>query len=419
MNAPRHPLAGDREVEDGALGRGAVEGVGRDLHLAHRVALDAGRRGSLADRVGVHALMVATTARASAGAARPGDGRPRPVLRDRLEAHGPVEGLGRRRSSAAENTRASCAPRPRRSRSPAQVDGPPEPAPLVVRVGPDRLELADARVRAPPAPSRTRRASRPAPRRRGRAPPRSAASPPAWRTSRRSCATGRRPRDGPRPGPRRPPGSRHMTQAIAVGQGRQVVDRRVQAPVVVREVRLVRRDPAPRGEQPAQLGVRVHRPGLERGRRRGAVRFGDRRDRLGRPGEGRVHERGAHAGREPGALVPVDAAGRAEPAVGERRRGRRSRGGPACRSRCRARRRRSTIRGRRAVAFTNGRAWAQEAARQASIAARSAGPANGRPGSAAGRDSAATTTSMPLVRDGSPRSPARRRPARVDRLGRG
>ena len=34
----------DREVEDGPLGRGAVEGVGRDGHLAHRVALDAGGR---------------------------------------------------------------------------------------------------------------------------------------------------------------------------------------------------------------------------------------------------------------------------------------------------------------------------------------------------------------------------------------
>ena len=38
----REALAGDREVEDGALGRRAVEGVGRDGHLAHRVALDAG-----------------------------------------------------------------------------------------------------------------------------------------------------------------------------------------------------------------------------------------------------------------------------------------------------------------------------------------------------------------------------------------
>src|SRR4029077_51858 len=39
--AAREGLAGDREVEDGALRRGAVVGVHRDLHLAHRVALRA------------------------------------------------------------------------------------------------------------------------------------------------------------------------------------------------------------------------------------------------------------------------------------------------------------------------------------------------------------------------------------------
>ena len=33
----------DREVEDRTLGRGAVQGVRRDLHLAHRIALRAGR----------------------------------------------------------------------------------------------------------------------------------------------------------------------------------------------------------------------------------------------------------------------------------------------------------------------------------------------------------------------------------------
>ena len=40
---PRHPLAGDREIENGTLRRGTVERVGGDLHLAHRIALDAGR----------------------------------------------------------------------------------------------------------------------------------------------------------------------------------------------------------------------------------------------------------------------------------------------------------------------------------------------------------------------------------------
>ena len=40
--SPREGLAGDWKVEHGALGRGAVIGVGRDLHLAHGVALDAG-----------------------------------------------------------------------------------------------------------------------------------------------------------------------------------------------------------------------------------------------------------------------------------------------------------------------------------------------------------------------------------------
>ena len=43
--AARASLAGDREVQDGPLGRGAVQGVGRDLHLAHRIALGAGGGG--------------------------------------------------------------------------------------------------------------------------------------------------------------------------------------------------------------------------------------------------------------------------------------------------------------------------------------------------------------------------------------
>ena len=38
----RHGLEGDGKVVDGAGGRGAVEGVGRHLHLAHRVAFGAG-----------------------------------------------------------------------------------------------------------------------------------------------------------------------------------------------------------------------------------------------------------------------------------------------------------------------------------------------------------------------------------------
>ena len=38
----RETLARDREVEDGTLRLGAVQGVGRDGHLAHRVALDTG-----------------------------------------------------------------------------------------------------------------------------------------------------------------------------------------------------------------------------------------------------------------------------------------------------------------------------------------------------------------------------------------
>ena len=42
QEAAREALAGDREVEDGALGRGAVQRVGRDLQLAHGVLLDAG-----------------------------------------------------------------------------------------------------------------------------------------------------------------------------------------------------------------------------------------------------------------------------------------------------------------------------------------------------------------------------------------
>ena len=54
QEAARHRLARDREVEDGALRRGAVQGVGRDLHLAHRVALDAGRRVDAAAGLAVH-----------------------------------------------------------------------------------------------------------------------------------------------------------------------------------------------------------------------------------------------------------------------------------------------------------------------------------------------------------------------------
>jgi len=38
---PREGLAGDRKVQHGALGRCAVIGVGRDLHLTHGVFLDA------------------------------------------------------------------------------------------------------------------------------------------------------------------------------------------------------------------------------------------------------------------------------------------------------------------------------------------------------------------------------------------
>ena len=42
----REALTGDREVEDGPLGRGAVQGIRRNGHLAHGVALRA-RRGPL------------------------------------------------------------------------------------------------------------------------------------------------------------------------------------------------------------------------------------------------------------------------------------------------------------------------------------------------------------------------------------
>ena len=40
----RHRLAGDREIQDGPLGGGAVQRVGWYLHLAHRIALEAGGR---------------------------------------------------------------------------------------------------------------------------------------------------------------------------------------------------------------------------------------------------------------------------------------------------------------------------------------------------------------------------------------
>ena len=48
MNRRGNALPGDREVEDRALGGRAVQGVGRDLHLAHRIARDArGRAGGV------------------------------------------------------------------------------------------------------------------------------------------------------------------------------------------------------------------------------------------------------------------------------------------------------------------------------------------------------------------------------------
>ena len=69
QEAARHALARDREVEDRPLGRGAVEGVRRDLHLAHRVAFHAGRRGCGRGRVVLMLLMVGDPVRGRAGRA--------------------------------------------------------------------------------------------------------------------------------------------------------------------------------------------------------------------------------------------------------------------------------------------------------------------------------------------------------------
>ena len=43
QESARHALARDREVQDRPLGRRAVQRADRDVHLAHRIALDAGR----------------------------------------------------------------------------------------------------------------------------------------------------------------------------------------------------------------------------------------------------------------------------------------------------------------------------------------------------------------------------------------
>ena len=92
----------------------------------------------------------------------------------------------------------------------------------------------------------------------------------------------------------------------------------VEAAVPVR-VRAARPRASSRGgEEAAELVVRVHRPGLEHraaapGRRRGRGSARPRR----RPRQRRVDERRAHAGRESGPLVPVEARRRAQPAVGE------------------------------------------------------------------------------------------------------
>ena len=53
----REPLPGDREVEDGPLGRRAVQGVDGHGHLAHRVAFDPRRAGLVR-----HASIVASGA---------------------------------------------------------------------------------------------------------------------------------------------------------------------------------------------------------------------------------------------------------------------------------------------------------------------------------------------------------------------
>ena len=222
MNAPREPLAGDREVQDGALGRGAVQRVGRDLHLAHRVALDPGRRRSARSSCADCSAPGSTGScrrgqaigRVQGGGARPPRSRPTGTAPPTPRSIGGGEHEGVLRAEAAQEAEAV-----------AQFTARARP-----RAG-GRDGCRRARTRRPRRPDSTRH------RERGERPvgrlddevvleARSA----AWRsserrTSRRSSATARRPPDGPRPGPGGPRAGA-VAEAIAVGQDRAARARR-------------------------------------------------------------------------------------------------------------------------------------------------------------------------------------------------
>ena len=139
----REALAGDGEVEDGALGGGAVAGIGGNGQLAHRVALHAGRRWLVGH--GVHPRTTARpmTARPTVRGAH-SDGAARSP-----EAGAGVQGLGAGIIGVGvdlDHDRTEG----REPGQPVDQQRPGEPAPPVIRVGADRLELADAGDRIPP-----------------------------------------------------------------------------------------------------------------------------------------------------------------------------------------------------------------------------------------------------------------------------
>ena len=113
-------------------------------------------------------------------------------------------------------------------------------------------------------------------------------------------------------------GDAHVAQAVALAEGGDLDWwRGVEPPVPVGQPRLGGRGPPAGTEQAAELGVGVHGPGLEDGRGRGAVGAGDlARDRRC-PCQRLVHDALPHAGREIGALVPVERRREAEPAERE------------------------------------------------------------------------------------------------------
>ena len=135
--AAREALAGDREVEDGSLGRGAIQGVGRARPSRPSSRAPGGSRRSVRSYVrsyrgspgcrSLEVLMVGTPPEPDGGVQRLRS----IVRRVRVDLHGPSPQVGE-------------------PPHPVPEQGARQAAPLVGGVGPDRLELADLADRVPP-----------------------------------------------------------------------------------------------------------------------------------------------------------------------------------------------------------------------------------------------------------------------------